>query len=746
MSADDLDIVIRGKSHLIEGVMARKPVLIDGVEVSQAIQYYRAKGHLTDPADQREDNSIRLVADKPAWVRVYVRSTFTDISGITGVLSIFRRSFGSYQLLMDGLWPKLPGTITARVSPVYVDQRNNIRSTLNFVIPASYMIGLMKLNVRVDNRTTPFADNSTFHDDYEVYLDVTLSQTLPLVGIMVGYNGSNDKTPPANITLPAPTLRDLQDTSAWTLTTYPVSSRAVYRIAARTVTCDKPLSGVVPPSDAGGCTQGWYDLGPKVEDARLNDGNRKDVVYVGLVNPSIPMGSNNGCATGGVSCFRTGDQMPMAHEIGHYLGLKHAPCGTSGARVDNRYPIYEPYDVIPPAPPATPNNASIGEYGIDINNGNIYTPRSFKDFMAYCGPFWVSCYHYERLINKSLLHPSLVGTDPWHKTRSKFDPDIIPEEWPPTAPPDPPFPKVISIIGVVRSDKEVEVHTVARLEASSDPPIGAEATEFIAELVDHDKRAIATAPLYSLPSYGHGCCGCKCDKDDAFRRPPFTFEAFLDNVAPGASLRVIHGQDEIWSRHAPTEPTIIKHVNARVQRSASLFIEWNIQSEVEQDLKAWLQWSPNKGKSWLGLAVGLKGKSAKLDISSLPPGPVLIRLLAHDGFATVISEPLTIRVPKLPPVAVILNPQEDTTFRAGDLLRLWGMASYSYGKPIDRVSARWLIDGKEMAKGLDDFVMAPPQGQHRCTFIVEAEGKTVEQTIKFRTIPDQSHEETRTRR
>ena len=48
---------------------------IDGVEVTQAIQYRSADQHLTDPQYRGPDNSIRLVADKAARVRVYVRTS-----------------------------------------------------------------------------------------------------------------------------------------------------------------------------------------------------------------------------------------------------------------------------------------------------------------------------------------------------------------------------------------------------------------------------------------------------------------------------------------------------------------------------------------------------------------------------------------------------------------------------------------------------------------------------------------------
>ena len=51
------------------------PVDLDlGVEVTQSIQHFGAAHHLTDPAHQGSNNSVRLVAGKPSWVRVYARA------------------------------------------------------------------------------------------------------------------------------------------------------------------------------------------------------------------------------------------------------------------------------------------------------------------------------------------------------------------------------------------------------------------------------------------------------------------------------------------------------------------------------------------------------------------------------------------------------------------------------------------------------------------------------------------------
>ena len=76
----------------IDKVRLRFLPYVSGVEVTQAIQYYKASQHLTDPADRGSDNSVALAAYKPAWVRVYVRSGFFSASTtMTGKLVVDRQ-------------------------------------------------------------------------------------------------------------------------------------------------------------------------------------------------------------------------------------------------------------------------------------------------------------------------------------------------------------------------------------------------------------------------------------------------------------------------------------------------------------------------------------------------------------------------------------------------------------------------------------------------------------------------------
>ena len=127
-----------------------------------------------------------------------------------------RRRFGFLYNHLAALTPEPPGTVTARSAPLYATERETLSYTLNFVIPAEYMCGHLRLKATV---TSPGGKS----EEHTTIVDVTLRQTLRLRGIMVGYNGPSSLAAGApNLVLAAPTLADLQTTAAWTLLTYPV--------------------------------------------------------------------------------------------------------------------------------------------------------------------------------------------------------------------------------------------------------------------------------------------------------------------------------------------------------------------------------------------------------------------------------------------------------------------------------------------------------------------------------------------
>jgi hypothetical protein len=696
---------------------------IHGVEVTQAVQYYESARHLTDPADRQPDNSVALIASKPAWVRVYVRSGwFTgDIPGVTGTITVRRRILGFLWQNIGTLSPQPPGSVTARPKPLYATERGTLGYTLNFIIPASLLCGNIRLDVHI-------AAPNGWTADRTVHLDATLRQTLRLAGIMVGYNGPASSASGApNLTLAAPTLANLQTTSAWTLLTFPVQSAATYRTAG-SVTWNLPLTD--PPSCPGCCTPTWVALNTAVQAVRIADGNRTDVLYYGLMASGIPMGPIIGCNSGGVSTGSIGDQVTMAHELGHACGRPHSPCGTPG---DPAYPAYEPYD-----PAGTPT-ASIGEYGLDISNGAIKSPATFKDFMSYCGPRWVSLFVYGRLTNNPALDPVRACVDrPWWNDEILIDRQLIPEKWLPDPPPDLPgldrivSPQpLISIIGVLHGPDDLEIKSVFRLDAESEVP-GGRTLDMRAELIGDEGRVVASGAMYGLRS--HANCGCgregEVDEQESY---PRLVQGFVPDVEAGTALRIRRGGEDVWSRAAPKRRPKVREISADLG-DRDLKLTWSLDASSEQEPEAWAQWSTDRGRNWHALAAGLRGGSAVVDASGLPSGRVSVRLLVSDGFHTAVSKLLTVTVPRRPPAASILSPWNGQTFVANSPMRLWGVAGEATGEASPDDAARWLVDGNEVADGLDAFVEAPNAGKHRATLAVKTREGSAEVSVGFITV------------
>ncbi len=79
------------------------------------------------------------------------------------------------------------------------------------------------------------------------------------------------------------------------------------------------------------------------------------------------------------------------HEVGHTLGLRHAPCGDPPAP-DPKYPYA---------------NAAIGVQGFEVQGPPPSYPRRHyedeKDFMGYCETGnWISDYHYAKIADRLL--------------------------------------------------------------------------------------------------------------------------------------------------------------------------------------------------------------------------------------------------------------------------------------------------------------------------------------------------------
>ena len=123
---------------------------------------------------------------------------------------------------------------------------------------------------------------------------------------------------------------------------------------------------------------GWGELLAEVLLLRAKEGSRG--YYYGAVVPAA--GSRwRGLGTIGFPvAVGVADAETLAHELGHNMGLKHAPCGGTGG-ADEDYP-YE--------------GGILGVWGYDVPARRLVHPFLYKDVMGYCAPNWVSDYHFVR--------------------------------------------------------------------------------------------------------------------------------------------------------------------------------------------------------------------------------------------------------------------------------------------------------------------------------------------------------------
>ena len=100
---------------------------------------------------------------------------------------------------------------------------------------------------------------------------------------------------------------------------------------------------------------------------------------------SFPLGI---AQLGGYVSMAEPDAKTIAHELGHNLGLNHAPCGSIFPGSD------DPWFPHP--------GGNIGVWGYDLEQNALVHP-STPDLMAYCGPpYWISDFFFNKALNYRL--------------------------------------------------------------------------------------------------------------------------------------------------------------------------------------------------------------------------------------------------------------------------------------------------------------------------------------------------------
>lgn len=325
---------------------------------------------------QQLNGSVRLVANRDAAARVFVRGSRTGITGATVRVRLFE---GNTVLLT------VEGNVTPSLS---VDESC---CSANFLIPAAHIRAGVSIVADVDPANTVTEsnenDNSFPLNGTRLALNVTSVPDLNIRLVPIRQN-RNGLTGSANTTLTT-ALRSL-----WPVATVNVTTRAA-------LTIDRTL---IAESFSE-----WLQIVQDLELVRRAESS--NVYYYGVVRVDYTNGVT-GMAGGIPALSAVGvdesfgaefSKFNFAHEMGHAMGLRHAPCG-GAAGSDPAFPF---------------QGGATGTFGIDIAGGALLKLPTAKDVMSYCEPKWVSAYNYNIVMEQRARFPNGVPA-------SMISPDVAP--------------------------------------------------------------------------------------------------------------------------------------------------------------------------------------------------------------------------------------------------------------------------------------------------------------------------------
>lgn len=300
--------------------------------------------------------NLRLVANKPAVLRVYVTADRTGLNNVRLSGEAFRAGASLGALTFTG--PAQPPTTS---SPATLAQQYLAD------VPAAMVQPGLEIRLHAD------ADDAVAESDEAN----NLRTVNPVVGNANVFELTAVPVVHQGVTAQTPNVEPIM-TALWPVSRVNTQTRAPYT-----------YSGTLAAFDGNT----WGDLLGELSQLRQADSSRRQ--YYGWVR----VGYGSGIAGIGyigqpVATGRQDSLGTFAHEKGHNLGRPHAPCGNA-AGPDPNYPYA---------------NAGIGSWGYNATTRTLINPASgYRDLMSYCSPEWVSDYNYARVQNFIETQPANIG-------------------------------------------------------------------------------------------------------------------------------------------------------------------------------------------------------------------------------------------------------------------------------------------------------------------------------------------------
>ena len=609
---------------------------IDGIELTQAIQFFRSQFALCgSPSGMVPcgDNSLPLVEGKDTVLRVYV----------TGATSGATHKINGILTTPAAILTALP--IDPPPSPI---DRTQVTQTINFVLPAAQAIGAITVNVGVWD-----SDPSGGYDGRNVNLIFAKSQPVPVRMVYINYRGRG-------LNLAAPTQADFFNAvDGFLARTYPAPWPGVKIVQDSVEIYDGDFSSTISvggfqPLDGTTGTV-WAIL----ENLITAEGLPSDVLYGAVIPPgSLPANATIGAV------------FPVGYKDRRFFVMQAEPDLTATVIAHILWEVVSPCLVptaadaqySPPSLSGLPSN-SIGEVGMDIETQQAMDPK-LPDLLSptATSPRWISPYTYQGLARRLICPGSTIQTPP-----AQFN-----------------LPQLNLGIVMDRPDIYTIVNLPTWIIPSFPPPLNVAGPQFV-ELRSADGAVLSRQGigLWSMPLADGGARYARVS---------------LPWADSAASLVLVEGDRTLLAlpiEKAP--PRLTVDFNPRPAAADKPFaLRWRIAGPAGKNRVGILvRASADGGQTWVGIPAPLKGSTMTITPSQLPAGEnCVLEVYASRGFRTAHYRSKPFRILRPAPAPVILSPKSPIRVRSGDPVKFVGAPASGRKRGLGALIWSSNIDGK----------------------------------------------------
>jgi Tol biopolymer transport system component len=638
-------------------------------------------------ATQDITNTIPLIAGKPTLVRVYL-DCGVGCTSMPDVIGNLQASGPAGGVLM------VQESATAYHPASWIDQRNDLGKTLNFMVPTHILTGTVTL--------TATASGVITHETF------TFNNVPPLriAYVSIEYQGA------------VPNAIRIDNAQTYLESIYPVNNVDYFRVPIlESYRGSHQYSEVLAYLNR---LWRWYDMHgwpqPNGRPAQLFGWvPHATWGFDGWSDPFWNSGASR-VAFGSDTQQNFVHQMTMAHEIAHNLGRRH-PFDETGnpPPPDNRCDLGDigwPYD-------ETPDDENyyfaIHDSGFDFD---FYRPGTIvnettDEFMegAHCGADafsdkWISPYTYRGLYESI---PGFVSGRAMHL--QSFETIMVDQP-------------VLLISGRVFSDTTAELDTAYQITT----------TQIVSQ-------SVGTGYCLSLEGNGGVSLSNSCF-DLSFLDPewgmPQSVAAFV-RVLPydPAAVRLVlkQGTNELAERLISANPPTVTLAspNGGQVISGTVDVTWTAGDADGDPLTYALSYSADNGQTWYHLGIAITDTHLLIDTDALPGNTqAIFRVMASDGINTASdSSDNVFTVLRHRPEASILSPNEGFILAPGQPLLLRGRGYDVEDGILTDGMLSWTSSlSGDLGSGRTLVVPELETGNHTITLAVtDSDGNTTTTTI-----------------